>query len=217
MRPTARFYLIALFAVSLLTFSACKKNDDDSEENKPADYNPVTTGSTWTYTPNVGPSYTLTATDRDTTALARTYKVFTSSNGVNQYRSKSGSDYYRFGVVPGLGAQGFEELYLKDNQNVNALWQTTQNFTFPGVPFPLVATLQYTIKEKGISRNVAGKDFPKVIHVRLDISVISVGSVGGGDFYYAEGVGLIESSLLITAQGQVLANSTELLTSYDIK
>lgn len=208
--------LTAAFAVAVLSFSGCKK-DSVNDDNKPADYSPVTTGSTWTYQPNMGPAYTLTATDRDTTALGRTYRVLSSSNGINQYHSKSGSDYYRFGLVPGLGTQGFEELYLKDNQDVNAIWQITQNFTYPGIPIPLTAGLKYTVKEKGISRNVAGKDFSNVIHIRLDITVTSIGPVGGGDFYYAAGVGLIESSLLLTAQGQVLANSTELLTGYNIK
>ena len=216
MRSSFRFKLLTLSAATLLTFSACKK-DKEGEEAESPNYSPVTTGSTWTYQPNMGPSYTLTASERDTTAMGRTYKVFTSSNGLNQYRSRSGSDYYRFGLVPGLGTQGFEELYLKDNQDVNAIWQATQNFNYPGVPFPLTASLKYTIKEKGISRNVAGKDFTNVIHVRLDISVSALGPVGGGDFYYAAGVGLIESSILITSQGQVLADATELLTSYTIK
>lgn len=217
MKPHYRAYLAAFFAASLLIFSGCKKDDDNGDENKPADYSPVTTGSTWTYQPSMGPSYTLTATSRDTTAMGRTYKVLASSNGVNQYHSKSGSDYYRFGLIPGLGAQGFEELYLKDNQDVNAIWQATQNFTYPGIPFPLTASLKYTIKEKGVSRTVSGNTFSNVIHIRLDISVISIGPVGGGDFYYAAGVGLIESSLVITAQGQTLADQSELLTSYNIK
>jgi hypothetical protein len=216
MRSTFSAAMTAFFAVAVIAFSGCKK-DKDGDDKTPPDYNPVTTGSTWTYQPNMGASYTLTATDRDTTAMARTYKVFTSTNGINQYRSKSGSDYYRYGLVPGLGAQGFEELYLKDNQEVNAIWQATQNFNYPGLLIPLVATLKYTIKEKGITKNVSGNNFSDVIHIRLDIAVSGFGSVGGGDFYYAAGVGLIESSLLITAQGQVVGNATEVLTSYNIK
>lgn len=194
--------------------SACKK---DKDEEPPADFNPVTAGSTWTYLTELGQSYTITATDRDTMAMGRSYRVYSSSNGINQYRTKSGSDYYRFGFLPGIPGDGFEELYLKENQELNGLWQATQTILVPGVPIPLVATLKYTIKEKGVTRTVAGKEFKNVIHVRMDVSVLTIGSVGGGDFYYAAGVGLIESAVTIVAQGQTIANTSEVLTAYSIK
>jgi hypothetical protein len=200
--------------LSAALFTGC---DKDKDEDPQPDFSPSTAGSTWTYQTNTGQSYTVTATDRDSTALGRSYRVFTTSTGINQYRTKSGADYYRFGMVPGLGSGGFEELYLKDNQAVNALWQAAQTINVPGVPIPLQATLQYTIKEQGATRTVAGKSFTNVTKVRLDISVFGVGAIGGGDFYYAAGIGMIESSLLISAQGQVLANTSELLTSYTIK
>lgn len=207
-------YSLSVFVAALLALTSCKKKSEDA----PApDYSPLTAGSTWTYQTNGGQSYTLTATNRDTTAMGRSYRVLSNSAGPNNYRAKSGNDYYRFGVVQGLGANGFEELYLKDGQALNATWQATQMINVPNIPVPVAATLTYTLKEKDITRTVGGKVYNKVQHVRLDVSVALFGSVGGGDFYYAEGIGLIESSLLLTAQGQQIANVSETLVSYSIK
>lgn len=214
MRNTLITLPASLLFCFFLTATGCKKKKDDVA---PTDYSPLTAGSTWTYQTTAGPNYTLTATNRDTVAMGRTYRVLTNSAGPNNYRAKSGADYYRFGVVPGFGANGFEELYLKDGQALNAIWQATQTINVPGVPVPVTATLKYTLKEQGISRTVAGKAFANVQHVRLDVSVALVGSVGGGDFYYAKGVGLIESSLLLNAQGQQVANVSETLVAYTIK
>ena len=213
------FYLFPRQAIifcvcALFVFFSCKKKD---VEDKTPNYTPSTAGSTWTYSSNTGQSYTLTATDRDTVAMGRTYKVYSSTNGVTQYRTRQGSDYYRFGVLPVIAPAGMEELYLKDNQEVAAFWQATQTFMAPGIPIPLVATLKYTMVEKGISRTVAGKAFTDVLHVRLDVTVSNLGSVGGGDFYYANKVGLIESSLQLSAQGTQFVNNTETLTAYSIK
>jgi hypothetical protein len=206
--------VMVMAGIIFFMLTGCQKKD---VEDKTPNYTPSTAGSTWTYSSNTGQSYTLTATDRDTVAMGRTYKVYSSTNGVNQYRTKQGSDYYRFGVLPVIAPAGMEELYLKDNQDVATFWQTTQTFMAPGIPIPLVATLKYTMVEKGISRTVSGKAFSDVLHVRLDVTVSNLGSVGGGDFYYANWVGLIESSLQLSAQGTQFVNSTEILTAYTIK
>jgi hypothetical protein len=177
----------------------------------------MTAGSTWTYENNPGAPYTLTATNRDTVAAGKTYRVLSSSSGGNTYRGKSGNDYYRFGAFSAVGLSGVEELYLKDNQPVNTTWSTSQNITVPNIPFPLTAVLAYTIKSKGETRTVSGKTYSNVVYVRLDISIGGIGSIGGGDFYYAEGVGLVESKIIITAPGQQPVNQTQVLTSYTIK
>jgi hypothetical protein len=46
---------------------------------------------------------------------------------------------------------------------------------------------------------------------------MTVGSVGGGDFYYAAGVGPIENSIVITVQGQTIPPTSEMLVNYSIK
>jgi hypothetical protein len=139
------------------------------------------------------------------------------STGGNSYLGKNGNDYYRFGSFSVPGLSGVEELYLKDNQPVNAIWSTSQSVTVPNVPFPLTANLGYSIKSKGESKTVNGKQYANVIYVRLDITVIGFGTIGGGDFYYAEGVGLIEGRILITIPGQAPITESQTLISHSIK
>lgn len=206
-----------MLIIIVLIIAGCKKSSTQPVVDNTPDYSPMTAGSTWTYELNTGQTYTLTATNKDTVAAGRTYKVFTNSAGPNAYRNKSVNEYYRFGIIEGVNANGFEELYLKDNQDVNGLWQTVQTVNVPGIPLPLIATLKYTIAEKGISRTVNGKNYANIIHIRMDVSVANYGSIGGGDFYYANKVGLIEDALLLTAQGQVLTNTSEKLITYTIK
>ncbi len=93
------------------------------------DYSPLTAGSTWTYENTPGTPFTLTATNRDTVALGKTYKILTNSNGPNNYRAKVGNEYYRFGAFATVGLNSVEELYLKDNVAVNATWSSSQNIT----------------------------------------------------------------------------------------
>lgn len=203
-------YLIGLAVLAALTFSNCKKNSVTTT----TDYNPATTGSSWTYLSGTS-VFKLTATSRDTVALGKTYKVLANNNGPNNYVAKTGNDYYRFGAVAAIGSSGVEELYLKDNLSVNATWTSNQTFTAPGYP-QLTAQLLYTVKEKGVSRTVSGKSFTNVLHVRLDISLSGL-SLGGGDFYYADGIGMIENNVSVTAPGQPSIVQAQLLTAYEIK
>lgn len=208
--------VVVLLGAMLSLASACKKDKNDNDDDV-IDFNPLTTGSSWTYQSNTGMSYTLTVTNRDTVALARTYKVLSNSFGPNAYRAKSGSDYFQFAAVPVVAPDGIEQLYLKDDQNVSAFWQNNQLLNVPGVPVPILATLKYTIQEKGITRIVNSKTFNDVIHVRLDVSALGIGALGGGDFYYANRIGLIENSIMITYGGATVVNTTDILTAYTIQ
>ena len=210
--------IIACFALVV----SCKKKADAVPV--PSDFGPLTTGSTWTYQSTTAgspsTSYTLTATNRDTSINGKSFRVLTNSTGPNNYRNKTGNDYYSFGSFQALNLK-LEQLYLKDNVDVNATWQSTQAFTVPQFPLPLTATFIYILKEKGISRNVNNKAFTNVIKVGLNISVSGgIGAVANADFYYAPGVGLIENTYNVNAipLAQVSASSTtEILTSYSIK
>jgi hypothetical protein len=204
--------LTAVTSFSFL-FTQCNKSSDASSQ----DYSPLTAGSSWTYTSSSGTSNKLTATNRDTVAAGHTYRVLTNSSGTNTYLGKSGNEYYRFGSFSSIGINNVEELYLKDNQDVNGTWKLDQAFNYPTIPFPLTATLNYTIKSKGGTRTVSGKTFNNVIQVRLDITVTGLGNIGGGDFYYASGVGMIENAIAINVVGQPPIAETNLLTAYEIK
>jgi hypothetical protein len=203
-------YFMLCAVLIILIFTNCSKNSDTPAAN----YSPTTEGSSWTYVSGTN-IFRLTATNRDTVAAGKTYKVLTNSNGPNNYVAKVGNDYYRFAAVAAIGSNGVEELYLKDNQDVNATWSTRQNFTAPGFG-QLTADLKYTIKSKGASRVVSGKTYNNVIQVRSDISVQTL-SVGGGDFYYAEGIGLIESNIAIAVPGLTNISEVQSLTAYEIK
>ena|SRR5687767_9946202 len=198
--------ILALCCV--LLFVQCKK----SASSAPPDYLPLTVGTNWTYVSN-GTTLKLTVTNKDTVALTRTYKVLSNSNGANQYQAKSGNEYYRFATFQGFLPNGVEELYLKADQGVNATWQFNVAVQFGGVTIPVTA--KYTITEKGISKTVQGKSYTDVVHVRQDLTS-PLGNNGGGDFYYAKGVGMISSTIALSAPGSTTNNTTE-LTAYEIK
>lgn len=213
------FLSVYMATLMMLLFSSCKK-DDDTTPPASANYSPLTTGSNWTYQyveSNDTSSYELTVTGADTSINGRNYKVLAGTDGENSYLAKSGNDYYRFASFPNIGIGGFEELYLKDNAAVNAQWKDTVNFTVQS--FPISAFLTYTLKEKGGTRSVSGKTYNNVIFVRLDISALGL-NTGGGDFYYADGVGLIESNILVTPPplfGGSPYAATQKLTDHEIK
>ncbi|MCW3081593.1 hypothetical protein [Segetibacter sp.] len=203
------------FAAATILLSACKK--ESIGDPPPDNFGPLTTGTNWTYKYTEGTTSTnfkLTVTNRDTVANGRTYRAVTSSDGSTTYMGKVGSDYYRFASFPGIGVNSFEELYLKDNKAVNETWTGTASFKYLGTD--LTANLNYTLKGKGESRTVNGKAFNNVTRVRLDISIFGT-VVGGGDFYYQEGVGLIEDIILITVPGAQAYTSKQEVVSYEIK
>ncbi len=207
--------LLFTCCLASLIFISCQK--ETSEEVVASNYFPVTTGSNWTYQPSQGAAYTITATSRDTTALGITYKVYSSTDGQNRFRAKTGNDYYQFLVVPQILPTGVNELYLKDNQPVGATWSFNQTVSVPNFPIPLTITLAYNIKAKDSSMTVNSKVYTKVIRVGQDISVQGFGSVGTGNFYYADQVGLIKSDLNISVPGQAPTTASESLVSYEIK
>ena len=211
MKITGLLLLAASLSATVL-FTNCKKKAAAVAVN----FSPSTTGSTWTYSNTPGTPFTLTATSKDTLIVSRTYRVFANNNGPNNYLAKIGNDYYRFGEVPLLGPNGLEELYLKDNLALNGIWSAQVPISVPGFP-AVTATNTYTIKSTGGIRVVNGVTFNKVTYVRMDISLTLLGLVGGGDFYYADGVGLIQNSIIVNVPGQTPINQSQLLTSYSIK
>lgn len=219
--PT-RLFIVAMAAAATLWGTSCKKCA--CECPAPAtpvpetNYRPSTAGSTWTYQPSQGAPVTLTATNRDTMIGSRSYRVISNTGGTSNYWLKSGTEYYSFGTIPGMTGSGFENLYLKHDQPVDATWKVIQPVTIPGLPLPLNAELNYKIKAKNASRQVSGKTFTEVIHVRLDIVLPSpLGAVGGGDYYYANRIGLVESNFQLQLVGQPTPAQTQILTAYTIK
>jgi hypothetical protein len=208
-------YYLCSFASAMVLFTACKKEDTKPSPDT-ENFNPLTTGSTWTYkhteTGTANYNFTLTVTNRDTTANGKTYKVLTSSLGPNTYLARVGTDNYRFASFPSIGVNSFEELFLKEDKAVDGTWSSSANVNLSGIP--LLANLTYTVKEKGASRTVNGKSFNNVTRVRLDLSLFGA-PVGGGDFYYQEGVGMIQDNISVSQP--IAYTSGDEIVSYEIK
>lgn len=212
------FLPFCLMMSFIFLFTQCKKDETTTPTNQAVNYSPLTTGSNWTYNYTDGSSSgteTVTATDKDTSINGKTYKVLSSSdNSGNKYLAKIDSNYYRFASFPPIGS--FEELYLKDNLAVNGTWKNSVTFNLPPSPVPLAADLTYVIQEKGITHAVNGKTYNDVIHVHVSVSVYTI-DFGGGDFYYAKDVGLIENSISLKPTGQSSYSASQQLVSYEIK
>lgn len=205
-----------LVVSTLFLFTKCKKGDA-APITATVNYSPLTAGSSWTYnyTENTSPavSYTYTVTGKDTTINDKKYNVLSTSDGSeNRYMAKIDSNYYRYASISDIG--NFEELYLKDNREVNSTWPGSATINYPGFP-AITANLTYTVKEKGISYAVNGKTYSDVIHIRLDASALA-NNIGGGDFYYAKDIGLIENKILLNYLGQSFTSNQQ-LTAYLIK
>lgn len=216
-----RFLAPALLVISILSFSC-----DKDEAAAPAqNFFPLTAGSSWTYretTANI--TYTFTATNRDSSFLGKNYRVLTNSLGGNVYATVVGNDYYRYGLLPTqqLTGSGVEEYFLKANAGVGGTWNQTQPVSYGGQNYNL--RLNYTLTSVDGTRTVAGKAYSKVALVTLGLQLAVQGfniNAGDGTFYYADGVGLIESNLNISVAlpgqpAQSLRQNT-LLQSYSIK
>jgi hypothetical protein len=207
---------LCCLVTTMLIFVQCKK--DSSATTSTTNFSPLTTGSSWTYRYTEGTAspqtFKLTASNRDTVANGKTYKVLTNSDGTSSYLAKIGNDYYRFASFPSIGVNSFEELYLKDNKAVNESWTGSATFKFGGAD--VTANLTYVIKGKGESRTVNGTTFNNVTRVRLDIAIFGSG-IGGGDFYYQDGVGLIADDIRVTPPFGSTYTSTEEIITYEIK
>lgn len=213
--------LLFVFAALPFILSSCKKSSDNSVAVN-TDFLVLTTGSNFTYQSVSGSTTTvfkLTVKGTDSTINGKAYKVLTNSNGPNNYWLKSGTDYYRYGVFPGLtAAGGIEELYLKDGSTTN--WINTSAVTYMGTPLTVTGT--YKVTETGISKVVAGKTYTNVTHVTLTLATSFSGfpiSLGSGDFYYAAGIGLINYNATVGNATVGIAPTTQTsdLTAYEIK
>jgi hypothetical protein len=213
-----------LFCIAGYLLSSCGKSDSSTVLVAAGNYTPSTTGSSWTYNSNPGGSFTLTATTKDSLINGKTYKVINNSSGANIYFLKSGNDYYRYGLInlPGLTAP--EELYLKDNVNVGTSWQIsqTQNVSYGGSPITINMIGTYTIEKNDTTLVLGSNTFTNAVKVNLSIKATYAAisfDLGGGSFFYKDGVGLVRYLLSIKgAQLGYTDYSQEVnITGYTIK
>ncbi len=195
--------LFACISISLLAVSCSKSDDPTSTAEK---YMSITAGSTWNYhrTDNVTPAnstdYTITSSNRDTTAAGKSYHVFTNSNGSSEYYNITGSDYYTLQAFSLGGTDTtLENLYLKDGAALNSSW--SQAYTL-NVGIPVGVTVTNKIQEKGISKTIGSTNYTNVIHVVTTISIPTLATLGGSittdiHYYYAPKYGMIQNDAKI--------------------
>ena len=192
---------------SCLFLLSCSKSDDSTPAPAADKFMTMSSGSTWNYafTDNVTPAnnytYTLTSTNRDTTAAGKTYHVFTNSSAGSEYYNITGSDYYRLQAFSlGTTDTTLENLYLKDAAAAGTNW--AQNYTITAGGVPIGVTVTNIIQETGLTKTVGTNSYSNVIHVITTISIPSLVLLGGTittdiHYYYAPKYGMIENDAKI--------------------
>ena len=194
---------ILFFCFALVVLFSCQKEVDDligngggsggSNNNTPTDYQPVSANSEWDYLSTyTGPSH-LVALGTDTTINNLKYYEFNTTNNAGTergYMSKINGIYRIYGNFDPVGVV-VELIYLKDAA-IGTNWTNTISVSgFSNYH-------KYTVSKRDIQHTVVGKTYNSVIELTYDFSVDDplggpVVNAGGGKYYYAKGVGLIES------------------------
>ncbi len=225
---------LSVFAVlgSVFLLISCSKDDDPTPTPPPAGdpYMAMNAGATRDFErtvnnpPSPPESYRVTTTNRDTVVGSRTYRVFESTGGPNQYFNQSGADYYTFADLGGA-LQGvlLENLYLSTSQNAGASWnQNFNNITIPGITGTVSGTLTNKIEAKGLTYTVPGfATYDSVIRVSSTVNNITatVEIAPGVPFpvsipanqiytniqsYYAPRVGMVHNTSIISLDIDVM-------------
>ena len=211
-----KYILFSVFAITVL--ASCQKEVDGDLGNSVggggtvvSDYQPVSANSEWDYlSTNSGPTHTVAlGTDTIINGL-RYYKFNSTTNAGTErgYISKVNGVYRTYGNFDPVG-QVVELIYLKDSA-IGCNW--TNRISVNGFS----NYHKYTVSKRDISHTVVGKTYNSVIELTYDFSVDdplggSVISVGGGKYYYAKGVGLIEAYFGFSFFGVSATDTTRLL------
>ena len=212
---------ILFFVFAVVVLASCQKEVDDligngggssgGNNNTPTDYQPVSANSEWDYlSTNTGPSH-LVALGTDTTINSLRYYKFNTTNNAGTergYMSKVNGVYRTYGNFDPVGLV-LELIYLKDAA-IGTNWTNTISVSgFSNYH-------KYTVSKRDIQHTVVGKTYNSVIELTYDFSVDDplggpVVNVGGGKYYYAKGVGLIESYFGFSYYGVSTSDTTRLL------
>jgi len=220
---------ILFYVLAAVVLVSCQKEVDDllgtgggggagggGGNNTSSDYQPVSANSEWDYlSTTMGSSHTV-ALGTDTIINNLRYYEFnkTTSAGTERgYISKVNGVYRTFGNFEPAG-QVVDIIYLKD-EPIGSNW--TNTITVSGYS----NYHKYTVSKRDIQHTVVGKTYNSVIELTYDFSVDDpVGgpalTVGGGKYYYAKGVGLIEAYFGFSFFG-VSSSDTTRLINYTIR
>lgn len=215
------------FVLAVVVLASCQKEVDDiigsgggggggGGNNSASDYQPVSANSEWDYlSTTMGASHTV-ALGTDTIINSLRYYKFdkTTSAGTERgYISKVNGVYRTYGDFNPAG-QVVELTYLKD-EAIGSNW--TNTITVSGFS----NYHKYTVSKRDIQHIVVGKTYNSVIELTYDFSVDDplggpIVTVGGGKYYYAKGVGLIEAYFGFSYFGVSSTDTTRLL-NYTIR
>ncbi|MDP4220794.1 MAG: hypothetical protein Q8916_05150 [Bacteroidota bacterium] len=201
------FRLLALAAFTFLvgcssspTAPTTNNNSTESNATDSTSYFPLSTGSSWHYTGFA--DYTVSIVG-DTTFNGHSWKIInnTASSGRGFVR-KSGTTYINFS--PSGQPVAGEFIGVNEAPGSTWAWDITNN--------GLATHYAFTNAKQGMTHIVLGKTYKNVIDVHLDYSSTFNGVVvqtSTGEYYYAQGIGLIDADLGSLGSSQ--------LTSYTIK
>jgi hypothetical protein len=188
---------IIFFSLMLVTIvlTACQQEIPEDKTN--FDYIPTSPGSSWRYTSSRKGRFDLDALTTDTTINGYKYRKFNKlnySNGLitKAYYGKTNKTYRTYGTT-GISLQPGEIILLKDTV-VTGLWssQVPQGSTgFIDIhKFTIAARdLQYTVNSV-VYNNFIRLDYEWLV---FDPNAGQQIHFGDGKFFYARGIGLIES------------------------
>jgi hypothetical protein len=184
------------------------------------DYQPVSAGSEWNYV-SVGATgdYKVVSLGTDSTISGKKYYKFDNIQAAGTARSyinKENGIYTTYATATSAGGATVPNLtliYLKDAA-VGTNW--VNDISYMGT----TSHHKYTVSAKGISKTVGPNTFNNVIELTY---LLSVGNplggadlqIGDGKYYFAKGVGFIESDLSSGFAGVVITDTTR-LASYTI-
>ena len=216
---------IVFFVFGVFVLASCQKEVDGSLGNNAgsgggggntSDYQPVTANSEWDYTSTTSGNTHTVALGTDTMINGLRYYEFNSTAGgatERGYISKVNGVYRTYGNFDPVG-QVVELVYLKDSA-IGSNWTNTISVNgFSNYH-------KYTVSKRDIQHTVKGKTYNTVIEVNYDFSIDNplgggILSIGGGKYYYAKGVGLIEAYYGFDFFG-VSTSDTTRLVSYTIR
>ncbi len=192
-------YLLFLFII-VIGISACKKNAAiESIEiavgsKDSLSYQPSVPGSSWVYTRTVSvlapTDYNYVSLNYDSAAYGFSFHVFNDELNGNQYIRQDGGKYYTI-FTPGTTKP--QLLVLDTSKSINQSWIGGVNGD---------ETFSYTIKEKIPTLVIDAQTFKNVYRVYTEKTKTLTGVITtSGDIYYAQGIGLIKSDLVIVNGG----------------
>lgn len=174
----------------------CKKTDDQKpsdDDNYTDSYLPLKTGNSWTYIRNGNSKDTVIFTV-DGTGFDQGYQHFYGVSGKGEEGNyySSGNNLYTMMIYHDAGP-GYADPILDTDEPEGYTITTYDTLAYSNDPTPPLSTM--TILGTGFRKTINGKVYQNVIHTNVDVEEAfndHYMSVQTYDFYFAQGIGLIE-------------------------